>query len=102
MLALLGIMFLGLSAAVAWSAEAKGVPQTKTGTVKKVDAAAKQIVVMVARELTFTITDDTKIVEGDDAKKLSDIKVDGKVSVTYVKEGETRTASRIVIEKDKK
>ena len=91
----LGVLLLGLTAAVA------GEPQTKVGTVKKVDAAAKQIVVQVARELTFTCTDSTKITQGGAAKKFAEIKVDAQVSVVYVKDGDTRTASQITILGDK-
>ena len=98
-LTVLGMMVLGLSVAVACAAE--GQAQTKTGTVKKVDVAGKQIVVLVARELTFTVTDSTQIVQGDAPKKLADIKVDNQVSVEYVKEGETRTAKKIAILADK-
>ena len=94
-LAVLGVLMLGLTAAVA------GESQTKTGTVKKVDAAAKQLVVQVARELTFTCTDSTKITQAGAAKKFADIKVDGKVSVVYVKDGDTRTASQVTILGDK-
>jgi hypothetical protein len=91
----LGVLVLGLTSAVA------GEPQTKVGTVKKVDVAAKQIVVQVTRELTFTLTDSTKITQGGAAKKFVDIKVDGKVSVVYVKDGDTRTASQVTILGDK-
>ena len=99
-LMVLGLMVLGLSTAMVNAAEGKGAVQTKTGTIKKVDAEAKQIVVMVARELTFTITDDTKILQDEKPAKLADIKVDGKVSVDYVKEGEKRTAQKIVLLKE--
>lgn len=74
--------------------------QTKTGTVKKVDVEAKQLVVMAASELTFTITDSTQIQENGKPMKLSDIKLDTNVSIDYVKEGEKRTASKLVILKD--
>jgi Cu/Ag efflux protein CusF len=77
--------------------EAKGAAQTKTGIVRKVDADAKQIVVMVARELTFTVNDATKITQGDAARKLTDIKVDDKVSVTYTRKEDVRTATVILI-----
>jgi len=98
-LTVLGMMVLGLSAVVVCAAE--GNVQTKTGVVKKVDVDGKQIVVMVKRELTFTVTDTTQIVQGDAPKKLADIKVDDKVSVDYVKEGDTRTAKKISILADK-
>ena len=77
--------------------EAKSASQTKTGIVRKVDADAKQIVVMVARELTFTVNDATKIMQGDEARKLTDIKVDDKVSVTYARKDDVRTATTILI-----
>ena len=93
----LGLLVLGLSSAVA----AEGVPQTKVGTVKKVDVEGRHLVVMVTRELTFTVTDSTKIVRRGEPRKLADIKVDDKVSVEYVKNGETRTSSRITILGDK-
>ena len=95
----LGMMVLGLSVAVVCAGEAAA--QTKTGTVKKVDVDGKQIVVMVKRELTFTVTDATQIVQGDAPKKLADIKVDSQVSVEYVKDGQTRTAKKIAILADK-
>ncbi|MCX6899314.1 MAG: hypothetical protein NT105_11475 [Verrucomicrobia bacterium] len=100
-LTVLGMMMLGLSTAVVCAGEGKGSPQTKTGVVKKVDVDGRQIVVTVTRDMTFAVTDATKIVQSGAAKKLSDIKVDGKVSVDYVKDGDTRTATKIVILKDK-
>ncbi|MEN9677759.1 MAG: hypothetical protein RIS76_3655 [Verrucomicrobiota bacterium] len=80
--------------------EEPAMEQTKTGPVKKVDIVANQIVVMAARELTFTITDSTKIQQHGKPVKLSDIKVDANVSVDYVKDGDKRTAKDIVILKD--
>ncbi|MEI6232012.1 MAG: hypothetical protein WCT04_03105 [Planctomycetota bacterium] len=73
--------------------------QTKTGTVKKIDATAKQITVLVARELTFTATDTTKITIGDKEIKLADIEIGATVTVDYVKDGEARNASKIVVTK---
>jgi hypothetical protein len=100
LLATVTLMVFGLSLAVVSAAEGKA-PQTKTGTVKKVDVKQKQVVVMAARELTFTVTDETKIVQGDTPKKLADIKVDAKVTVDYTRDGDTRTAKKIKIEADK-
>ena len=72
--------------------------QTKTGVVKKVDVEGKKIVVMVARELTFAINDATKIVQGDAAKTLADIKEGDTVTVVYAFEGkDNRVASMISI-----
>jgi Cu/Ag efflux protein CusF len=95
--ATLGVAVLAFAVATPAAEEGKGKTQTKTGIVKKVDPAAKQIVVMVLRELTFTVTDATKITQKDEAKKLADIKVDAKVSVEYTRDGDTRTATKIVI-----
>ena len=71
--------------------------QTKTGIVKKVDTSASQIVVLVARELTFTVTEATRILQGGEARQLADVRVVRKVSVDYSREGDTRTAKRIAI-----
>ena len=62
---------------------------------------AKQIVVMVARELTFPVTDETNIMHGGVPKKWADIKAEDKVSVEYVREGDARNAKKIVILGDK-
>jgi hypothetical protein len=97
MLATLGVGILGLAIAAQAAEEGKAKVAIKTGIVKKVDADAKQVVVMVARELTFTVTDATKIVQGDEAKKITDIKVEAKVTVEYTRAGDTRTATKIVI-----
>jgi len=96
-LAALGMGMLALAAAALRAEEGKPATQTKEGVVKKVDLDAKQIVVMVKRELTFAVTDDTKIVQGDEAKKLADIKVDARVSVEYSRAGDVRTAVKITI-----
>lgn len=84
----------------AWCAEpsVKSGTSTKTGTVKKVDVDGKQIVVMVTRELTFTTTAETRIVQGDAAKTLADIKPGDTVTVDYTRaDPQTRLASKIVI-----
>ena len=62
------------------------------------DAQAKTITVMVTRELTFTVTDDTKIVQGDAAKTLADIKEGDTVTVVYMRESaDKRVATKITI-----
>ena len=71
--------------------------QTKSGTVTKVDATAKQVVVMVTREMTFTVTDTTKILQGNTSKKIDDIKVGAKVAIDYVRKGEARVATKITL-----
>jgi hypothetical protein len=100
LLATVSMLFLGLSVTALRAAEANA-PQTKIGTVKKVDLDGKQIVVMVTRELTFAVTDKTKIVQGDKPKKLADIKVEAKVIVDYVRDVDNRTAKKIAIMPDK-
>ncbi len=100
LLVTVSMLALGLSVGLLSAAEGKAT-QSKTGTVKKVDVEKKQIVVMVARELTFAVTDETKIVQGDASKKLGDIKVDAKVTVEYLRDGDNRTAKKIEISKDK-
>jgi hypothetical protein len=95
--AIVAAMIVGLAASAPAAEPKQETVQTKTGTVKKVDLAAKEMVVMVARELTFTVTETTKIVQGDAAKKLADIKVDAKVTVDYTRQGDTRTAKKIEI-----
>jgi pimeloyl-ACP methyl ester carboxylesterase len=72
-------------------------PQSKTGLVKKVDASAGQVVVLAVRELTFAVTESTRIVQGDVARKLGDITVGATVTVAYTREGDTRTATKITI-----
>ena len=89
-----------VAAATTAAKQEKESDQTKTGTVKKVDVEAKQLVVMAARGLTFTITDSTKIQQQGKPLKLSDVKLEANVSVDYVKDGDKRTARKIVILKD--
>ena len=68
--------------------------------VKNVDVEGKKIVVMVARELTFTVTENTKIRRGGSAKRLSDINAGTNVKIEYTREGDVRTATNIVILSD--
>lgn len=77
--------------------EEKATEQTKTGVVKKVELDGGHLIVNAARELTFTVTDHTEITQGGQARKLADIKAADQVTVTYVKEDDTRTARRIEI-----
>ena len=91
---------LGLAVTATGATGDKGVEQNKTGAVVKVDADGKQLTVMVARALTFTITDHTVITQNGTPAKLVDIRADDKVSVDYVRDGETRTARKIAILKD--
>ena len=106
MLGVTVVMVLGLggtSVTVTQGSEKKSeATQTKVGVVRNVDVPGKKIVVMVARELTFTVTEKTKIHRGDDAKKLADIKVDTNVRVEYTRTGDNRVATNIAILGDEK
>jgi len=84
------VLVLGLSAMAVYANE-------KTGVVKSVNVQGKTLVVTAARDLTFAVTDATKIVQGDKALTLADIKVGAKVHVEYENAGDTRTASKITI-----
>ncbi len=77
--------------------EGHDATQTKSGTVTKVDLEGKKVTVMITRELTFTVNDATKIVKGEEAKTLADIKVGAKVTVEYGRHGEDRVAVKITI-----
>ncbi len=93
------VMVLGLCGlnACAVRGQERENTQTKVGVVKKVDLTGKKIVVMVARELTFTVTENTKIHQGGKAKALDDIKVGANVKVEYTRAGDIRTATDIAI-----
>ena len=92
---------VGAAKVKAGAAEVNDPWHPKTGTVQKVDVEAKRIVVKVGRELTFTVTDDTKIEQAGKPANLSDIKVNATVYVEYAKgDGDLRTAKKIVV-KDK-
>src|ERR1035437_10133875 len=71
--------------------------QSKSGTVKSVDATAKTFVVnLEARPLTFTVNDKTKFtLDGKESTFEAAVKVDAKVTVSYSKDGEARVASKV-------
>jgi Cu/Ag efflux protein CusF len=99
----------GLALVIAWTLcavnlyaepakkEKSEASQSKVGEVKSVGVEGKKIVVMVAREMTFSVTDKTKIQRRDAAAKLADIKVGAKVKVEYTRKGDDRTAVSIAI-----
>ncbi|HUV38075.1 MAG TPA: hypothetical protein VMY39_00600 [Planctomycetota bacterium] len=95
LLTAVGCVVLGLCLADAFAAAA--ATQTKTGKVVKVDLEGKRIVVMVTRELTFSVTEGTVIVEGTQARKLADVKVGVQVKVDYTRIDDVRTATKISI-----
>lgn len=71
--------------------------QTKTGVIKSIDATAKTFVLKPeARELTFKTTDSTAyMIDGKEAKMADVVKVDAKVTVTYARSGDERTATKV-------
>jgi poly(3-hydroxybutyrate) depolymerase len=95
------VVVLALGMAVTGSAAeagAEGGSQTKTGVVRKVDLDASALVVLVARELTFTVTNGTAITEGAMPRTLADVKVGASVTVEYAfAAGRNRVASRIMV-----
>jgi len=73
--------------------------ETKTGTVKSVDVKAKTFVLeREPRPMTMTVNDKTVItLDGKASTFEAAIKVDAKVSVTYTKAGDTRTATKVEV-----
>lgn len=73
-----------------------------TGTVKSVDVEKSSLVVTVKREgtekdMTFAVTKDTKIMQGETAKTLADVKAGNEVKVMYIATDEKLTATMIHI-----
>lgn len=77
--------------------DVKEAEQTKIGTVTKVNLDLRELTVLAARELTFTVPDLAAITQHGNPKKLADIKINDTVSVTYIREGDVRTARKIEI-----
>lgn len=90
-----------LACTVAFAADTPTAPaaQTKTGTVKSVDAAAKTFVMQRdPRPLTFTVTDKTVITLDGAASTFDAALKEGlKVEVTYTTSGQDRTASKVAV-----
>jgi hypothetical protein len=75
----------GLNLYTAQGEERKpGASRAKVGEVKNVDVADKKTVVIVSRELTFKVTDNTTIQRRNDAKTLADIKVGAKAERSQI------------------
>ena len=92
------VLIMAATVAMAEDASGKKETQTKTGVVKSVDLTAKTIVVLVARELTFSVPADAKILQGSVPKMLADIKVGATVTVDYsTPSKDNRVASKVVI-----
>lgn len=78
--------------------EGEATSQTKTGVVRNVDPVAKTIVVMVTREMTFAVTANTQIAEGDKPRALADVAVGATVRVVYsLNADRARVASDVTV-----
>jgi len=89
------------TAAIAATPAVGGEPgaQTKTGVVQKVDQVAGTIDVMVARVLTFTVNEATRILGQGQPRTLPDIQVGATVTVTYsTDQDRNRIATQIVVD----
>ena len=100
-LMLVAAVILGLYAfaALTVSAADATAAQTKDGIVKSIDAKAKTFVLQRdPRPLTFKFTDATTYtIDGKEAKMDDSLKVDAKVVVTYTRDGEERTATKVEV-----
>ena len=95
--AVLSLILLGLFTAAALAAPADN---SKTGTIKSVDAKAKTFVNAVTggRDLTFTVNDKTTItLDGKESTFDAAIKVANKVTVSYTRSGEDRIATKVEV-----
>ncbi len=80
------------------SAPAKAKMQKFSGTVEKVDEAAKEIVVKKGSdEKTFSLGDQTKFMQGKKELTFSALKKGEHVSVRYRMEGSKLTAERVYV-----
>jgi hypothetical protein len=88
------VLLMGVAS---WAAE-PAPAQTKTGTIKSVDAAAKTFV--LTRDpapLTFTVDDKTTFtLDGKDSTFAAAVKADLAVTVTYTRNGDTRLATKVI------
>ena len=81
---------------------APAVQQSKlekfTGTVEKVDSAKKEVFVKQGKEeMTFSLGEKAKIMEGKKELSLNDLKKGTNVSVEYTKEGTKLIAQSISV-----
>ncbi len=89
----------GTTTAPAAPASTKPVKLEKfTGDIKSVDAMAKSIVVVKAKEeKTFVVTADTKITKGKDALTFADLKAGMNVVIEYKKDMDKMIAVTIKV-----
>ena len=85
-------------AAVAWAADTQPAPQTKTGTIKSVDADAKTFVLTRdPQPMTFTVDDKTVFTLNGKESTFKAVKADLAATVTYTRSGDTRTATKVIL-----
>lgn len=84
------------------TAPASAALEKFSGTVEKIDAAKKEIVVKKGGEQkSFVWSDHTKFMQEDKAMSFSDLKKGMDVTVAYKKEGTKSTVERIDFSKPK-
>ena len=86
-------------------AAAKTPTHKLTGQIVSVDTATKTLSVREhpteshSEAMKFSVASDAKIMAGASAEDLSHLKIGDPVTVTYVTQGETHTATRIEVAK---
>jgi Cu/Ag efflux protein CusF len=90
----LGVVSLGLVLALMLPVLAA---ETARGTIKKVSAADKEVVVTDTnnKDMTFSVGVKTKIFHNDKAVKLQELKEGGEVTISYDKQNGTFIANEI-------
>ena len=92
------LMVAVLSAAFIVTAQAKNAKQT--GTIIKVDAAAKTFICQWGnKDIVYKTTDKTVFKVGGKDGALSDLKLGTRVSILYSVVDKDRVASRVTVEK---
>ena len=80
------------------SAPAKAKMEKFSGTLEKVDEAAKEIVVKKGTdEKTFSLSDRTEFMQGKKALSFGDLKKGEHVSVRYKMDGDKLTAEKVYV-----
>jgi hypothetical protein len=98
------VSVLSLSLLLCLAVYAQGAEgQSKKGPIKSVDAQAKTFVLALeARPLTFTFNDKTVVtLDGKESTAADAIKKGNIANVTYTREGNTRTATKVEVTKGK-
>jgi hypothetical protein len=99
-LMLVAAVILGLYAFAALTVSAADTPagQSKVGTIKSIDATAKTFVLTIEGKpaLTFKFDDKTAYtLDGKEAKQADVVKEGAAVTVTYTRNGQERTATKV-------